>query len=264
MEKSAAVIETGTDNDMPDSVPPPYEEDDAPSEDAALADSKMPAPEYTPGPSSQMERPEPSANAYPPQAHHVPATSRTLNMSVKNLLSTQMNITDSNNDWPLYFCEYKKGRKSHVRVTAADTSREVGTGSFHLRNMTLECTLGDPPQPCPVKPKALFTSVYTFPSPLSSDQSETSPRWSWRNDKIIGINIICEDENGVQLARLEMEHFSLKRRCTLELTAAVDGSDDQKKKAMEAILVTGLANVYVKRQKNLGIAAGASAVVAAC
>ena len=87
--------------------------------------------------------------------------------------------------------------------------------------------------------------------------------WTWRGDSVSKGIVVCEDETGLAVARFETGNWDLKKFGRLELMGKVDGSDDEerRRRAMEAVLVTGMALVECQRRRSSGCSSGASSVV---
>ena len=208
--------------DVPESAPPPYSEA---------------APAYSPPPTAPQTSP-----------------SRTLHVHYDSKCNANCTILDTDISTPLYQVETHRLRSPQIAISSATTGQEVGTAKLHGPSSNLECTLGSLSTRCTIKSKGLFKDGCTFPSPMGAKEGAT---WTWRGDSVSKVNIVCEDEMGMVVAKFETANWDLKKSGRLELMGKVDGRDEVKRMAMEAVLITGMALIEYQRRRSSGCSSAA-------
>lgn len=175
---------------------------------------------------------QPSSSPYPPQPHHLQATTRTLHLYYEDWKMTSVRILDSDNVTELFNAESHL-RKPHINVKIAATGATLGTATFHYTTCRIDTLVRD--TPIELRPWGTFgRKGHRFPS-----RALGGAFLRWKNDKH-GLDLLCLDEQDVTVARFHFNNWSFSKCGRLEFVGPLAGAHDDQG-IMEEILVTGLA-----------------------
>lgn len=199
-----------------------------------------PPPPYSTNPppktsDTQPNRPDHASGfpEYPAQAHHTQAPARTLHIDYGNCKATRIDITDSDEQKPLYNIKLKM-TKPQMTFESASTRTPIATVIFHTLHSRIDTIIHD--SLITMTTHLSFKSVYTYASPALQGATLS---WKSRNTTF---DLECVDEKGVVVARFHFSRLSMKKAGRLELVD-VRVCDDGNV-LLEELMVTGLAFAY--------------------
>ncbi|KAL4994884.1 hypothetical protein BDV10DRAFT_175852 [Aspergillus recurvatus] len=160
-----------------------------------------------------------------------------------------MRVTEGTHDGPLVYAADLKNRKPHMLFQATGTAHLPATVIFHSFSRTIDITING--EEMPMRPTSKWKFEYGFTSHALSGKFLTWKRSDWKR-----MNLECVDEDGVVFAKWTSHScWSKKKTGRLEIyePAARGG-----KRAVDELVVTGLANVRLQQMQTAGANAAAS------
>ncbi|KAL4862348.1 hypothetical protein BDV12DRAFT_178947 [Aspergillus spectabilis] len=221
-------------------------------------------PQYPQYPSQQSSYPQQQQQqtGFSTQIPQDPSTKfpRGLEVVFTSWTGRHMRVTEETHDGPLVYSADLKTRKPHMLFKAEGSANLPATVTFHSFSRTIDINING--EDMALRTISKWRYEYAFNSHALGGTQLVWKRpssWNWKY-----MNIECTDENGTVYARFDSHMgWSGKKAGRLNILepAAAGG-----KAAVDEIVVTGLANVYLQLSSMMaanGSAAASSAGVAA-
>lgn len=153
---------------------------------------------------------------------------RTLEIRRQGKLSRNIEVLDVNSTSALYAIK-RKTLKPQLTFTSASDNQTVATVGF--RNFSFNIDIDCRGQSSTVKQEWKWKATYTYISPT------TSAALTWKAEQLTSMDLICQDERGIALARFHYAKWSMTKLGTLEIVgnAAAGGP------MLEELVVTGVS-----------------------
>ncbi|KFY97084.1 hypothetical protein V500_02212 [Pseudogymnoascus sp. VKM F-4518 (FW-2643)] len=164
--------------------------------------------------------------AYPPLPHHTQAPSLTLYVWYESWRKNNVHILDSDHATTLYTLKLQV-RKPQMTFDSTAAESTIATVDFSLLSRSIEAAVNG--SSISLTSRGLFKNGHTWSSPVLGNVELT-----W---KIKGLNQVCEDEQGICVAKLTFRIMSLRRAARLDMY----GPEVTRSDVLEEIVVTGLA-----------------------
>ncbi|KAG8528782.1 uncharacterized protein KY384_006470 [Bacidia gigantensis] len=213
--------------------------------DAKRSDMQASDPTSKPLPNQMQPSEAISPEVYPPQSHHQPVTSRVLHLHHDGSpFSKSKTVYDVDEKIPLYAIDLHRFEKPQIVIRSAATSKTIGEVTFTM--LPRKVTIAMQGVSFELKSRGMFKSGYTYTSPAAQSKMLT-----WEKESLGSADLVCTDDKGLAVARLDVSMFSRSKRAKLELVGATDGP------LMEELLVTAFAYSELRRRRRNSSSGGA-------